>query len=460
MRRQVPPLLMGRVKAPLDGKEKDLVKVEVADISAVRKKIHIHVPAEVVTEEVDKAYRALKRSVKLRGFRPGKTPRHILERYYGDRVRYDVTTKLIQETYPKSLQEKSLTPVSQPDIEDVEIRAGEDFQYTAIVEVKPQVEVSDYVGIEIEKQKGVPITEEKVQGRLDEIREMFARLEDLEEDRPVQEGDFVLVEHQVLMNGEPLTDKGPQEEVLELNPDRVEEWLLKAVVGMRLGEETEAPHTFASDHPDQRVAGKEGTIKIMIKRIQKKILPDLDDSFAQRLGEYTTLEELRAKVREELEEGERQRMRSALDEAIMDELLQRHSFEVPETMVELQIQQMIQNTRRRLVAQGLTLEQAGHSEEQMRVQYRDAALKAVRTALILEGIAKQEGMEVTEEDLGEAYQKISQRTGQATEEVKKVYEDPAALDALKGNLIEEKTLDFLREKAKMKRNRAAGKEKE
>jgi trigger factor len=424
------------------------VKVEVEQLSGVKCKLSIEIPAKKVTEALDRAYQDLRRKVKLKGFRPGKVPRSILERYYGDRIQYEVTQTLIQESYPKSLEEKDLSPVSQPDIQDVQFRPGEDFRYTAVVEVKPRIDLQDYSDLSLEPRE-VHVTDEDVETRIQEIRERFATLEDVEEDRPVQEGDIVLVEHRALWQGKPVEQGAPKEQMLELRSDRTEETLLKALVGRRPGEEVEVPHTFPEDFPVKEAAGKEGSLQITIRKIQKKVLPELDDEFAKRLGPYEDLEDFKAKVRQDMEEAERERIRSEMNEALIQQLLDRHSFEVPEAMVEAQIQEMIQNTRRRLAAHGMTLEQTGQGPEQLRVRYRPTAEKAVRTSLLLEAIALKEGIQVTDDDLQKAFERIARRTGQEVDQVRRFYEDPAAKASLEESLLEEKTLDFLRQGATM-----------
>jgi trigger factor len=289
---------------------------------------------------------------------------------------------------------------------------------------------------------------------------MFARLEDVTEDRPVNEGDVLLADHRWFVDGEPLGNGAPQEEMLEVRPERVGDELFKALLGLRPGDETRIPRKFSADHPDQKVAGKEGELHLTVKNIRRKILPDLDDSLAQRLGEYATLEDLKKKVREELEEAGRQRTISEMNEMLIEQLLERHPIEVPETMVELEIQRMIRNTQQRLAVHGLTIEQSGSTPEAMGVRYRGSAEKLVRTGVILESIARQEGIHVEEQDLNDAYKKIANQTGRDLKGVKGLYKDTAAIEAMKETLLQEKTLDFLRDKANIvEKGRAVRKSK-
>ncbi|MGQ9654869.1 MAG: trigger factor [Thermodesulfobacteriota bacterium] len=425
------------------------MNVQVEEISSVKRKLHIVVPAEVVTDEFDRAYRELKRTARVKGFRPGKAPRSLLERFYGDLVRREVIGKIVEETYSKSLEENGLQPVSRPEIEGEDIRAGEDFSYTVVVEVKPQIHVSGYLGLELVREDP-QVTEEQVQARLEEIREMFARLENVEEDRPVQEGDFVLIEQTMLMEGRDAPDKRvPEERMLEVKPGQGDEALIKALIGLRVGGQGEVPQCFPPDHRDSGLAGREGVLGFVLKAIRKKVLPDLDDAFAQRLGEYQTLEEFKARVRQEVEEEERRRIRSSMNQAIIDQLLEKHDFEVPEAMVEWQIQAMIRNVGRRLAVHGLTMEQAAGGPGEMRARFRDPAVRAVRTTLILEAIARQEGIEVSEDEMEEAFRSISLQTGRSIQQVREMYEDPDALAPLRASVLEDKALDFVRERAKM-----------
>jgi trigger factor len=425
------------------------VKVEIEEISAVRRKLHVQVPADEVTAEFERAYRKLQRTARVKGFRPGKAPRSLLERLYGDQVRYEVTSQLIQETYRRSLDQNDITPVSQPDIGEVDVQSGADLHYTASVEIKPQVRVADYVGLEVESEP-VQVTDAQVESRLEEIREMFARLEDMEEGHPVAEGDFVLALHRVVLAGQAQDAQGPEELMMEVRPQRMEEALFKALVGVGVGQTVTVPHRFPEDHPDPKLAGKDGALEVTVKAIRKRVLPELDDAFAKRLGEYETLDALRVKVREELEEGERRRIRSAQNESVIDQLLKANPIEVPEALVALQIEEMLRDARRRLAVHGITLEQAGGDSQQMRERYRDPAVKAVRTSFILEAIARQEGLEVTQEALEAVYERLARQSGRDIRQIREMYREPDAMASLKGSLLEEKALDFLIERATIK----------
>lgn len=434
------------------------MKVEIEELDSVKRRIRVEVPARRVDDALEKAFRNLNKRVRIKGFRPGKAPRSVLERYYGDRVRYEVSTQLIEETYSKSVEEKALKPVSQPSIEEVQLKPGEDFRYTAVVEVKPQIEVSDYLGLELPAQPS-QLDESAVEQRLEQIREAYAKLVDIEEDRPAGEGDVIVVEHTLMMEGESPEGQNPQEQLVELHPDKVEEKFLKALCGMRKGEETVVTHRFPEDDPNPKLAGKEGRIRIRLKAIKRKELPPLDDELAKKVGDYESLHALRERVRQDLEEAESRRQRSAIHEAIIDELIKRHPIEVPPSMVELQIRDMIQALQRRMAAQGATLDTSEENIQRLRQRFREAAVRAVRASLLLEAVAEKEGIEVTDEDLERAFEEIARRTGRSSSEVRALYKDPSALESLKANVLEEKTLDFLRDHAKMKEEKRTTKRK-
>ena len=424
------------------------MKVEVEEITSVKRRISVQVPAENVTEEIENAYKDLKKTAKIKGFRPGKTPRSILERFYGDQVKMDVTSKIIQDTYSKSLVEKDITPVSQPEIEDIHLEPGEDFTYTAVVEIKPVFDVTGYTGLELKKEEA-DVTDEKVNERLEETRTMFGRLEDIAEKRPVADGDYVLIERRVLLEGEPLEDQQSQEQVVHLAENEIAEEIRKALIGAQIDEEKIVAYKFPANYPVAEAAGKDGETALKVKSIKARVLPDLDDEFAKKLGEFKSLDELKAKIKEDLEQEENQRIKAAQDQAMIEQILKTNSFDVPDSMVELQIDEMIRNTERRLTMHGMSLERAGADLEKLRDDYREQAVNAVKASLVLEAVAKKESIEASNQDVEDAFQRISERTGRTPNEIKELYKEQSRIQYLKDSIIEENTLDFLRKGAKI-----------
>ncbi|MEJ5378435.1 MAG: trigger factor [bacterium] len=425
------------------------MKVQIEEISQVKRKLQVELPAQVVIQELDKAYQDLRKNAHLKGFRPGKAPRSILERYFGEQVKEQVSSQIIEDSLGKVISEHQLRTVGRPLVEEVDLTPGQELRFTATVEVLPTIELKDYKALEV-PQMDFQITDEEVSARIDEIREMFAKLEDLEEDRPVQEGDFVLLSHRFSVEGQLQGHESGQEQVVELKEGALDERIYKAVLGLRPGQEVQVPHRFPQDHPDNRLAGKEGVLEIRVGKIRKKVLPELDDSFARRLGEYSGVEELRAAIVRELEEERRKELEAQAKQAIVEQLLKLHpEFEVPESLVELEIRSMLQEARRRLVVHGVKQEETTALLAQMKDKYRDSAVRSVRSTLILQAIADKEGLEVTDEIFRNGMERIARETGRDLSQVKEIYQRPEAKESLLLSLREELALDFLRQGAKM-----------
>lgn len=424
------------------------MKVQIEEISGVKRKVQVELPAEMVSEKLEQAYKDVGKNAHLRGFRPGKAPRAILERYFGQHIKDQVSSELIEESFGKIISEHDLRAVGRPAVEEVDLKPGQDMRFTVTVEVIPSIDLKDYKGLEL-PQTELQVTDEEVAARIDEIREMFAKLEDVDEDRPTQEGDFVLLLTRFLVEGQLQGPEGGQEQVVELRQGALEDRIYKAVVGLRSGEEVQVPYRFQENHPDSKLAGKEGILEIKLGKIRKKVLPELDDGFARRLGEYAGLEELRAGIRKELEEEARRKIEAETKEAIVDHLLKLHEFEVPESLVSFQIESMVREARRRLVVHGMREEETKALTAQMRERYRDSAVRSVRSSLILQAIAEKEGLEVTEEILRKSMERIARETGRDLSQVEKIYQRPEAMESLKESVREELTLDFLKQGAKM-----------
>jgi trigger factor len=424
------------------------VKVQIEEISGVKRKVLVELPAEVVSEKLEQAYKDVGKNAHLKGFRPGKAPRAILERYFGQHIKDQVSSELIEDSFGKIISEHELRAVGRPAVEEVDLKPGQDMRFTVTVEVIPHIDLKDYKGLEI-PHKDVQVTDEEVSARINEIREMFAKLEDVEEDRPAREGDFVLLLSRFLVEGQVQGPEGGQEQVVELRQGALEDRIYNAVVGLSSGEEVQVPYRFQENHPDRRLAGKEGVLEIKLGKIRKKVLPELDDGFARRLGEYAGLEELRAGIRKELEEEARRKIDSEIKEAIVDQLLKLHDFEVPESLVSSQIETMVREAKRRLVVHGMREEETTALMAQMRERYRDPALRSVRSSLILQAIAEKEGLEVTDEILRESMERVARETGRDLSQVKKIYQRPEAMASLKESVTEELALDFLKQGAKM-----------
>ena len=422
------------------------MNVNVEDISSIKKKVSIEISEDQVTKEVDSFYRELGRKAKIKGFRPGKVPRNILERHFKDYVKAEVVQKLVQDTYPTALSETNLHPVSNPMIDPGDLESGKPFQYSATIEVKPEIKLEEYLGLNIEGKKE-EVKDEEVEERLKGLQNLHANLKTIQEARPIQNGDFVIVDYEARMDGKPLEEGKAIDLTVEVGSGRFIPAFEEKLIGLRLEEEKEIEVSFPEDYGYKKWAGKTISFYVKIKEIKEKILPILDDEFAKDLGDYSSLEELKDKLKQEIEREKKLALERQLKDQMVDTLLQKNTFEVPESLVEEQTKALVSDTKLRLATQGIKIDTLGISEEKLQEDYREAAMRQVRTFLILEKIAGQEGITVTDEEVEDRFREISERTHQKFDVVKRYYEKNGLIPEVKAGIMNEKTLNLLLEKA-------------
>jgi trigger factor len=422
------------------------MKANVEEISSIKKKMSIEIPEDQVTKEVDSFYKDLGKKAKIKGFRPGKVPRSILERYFKDYVKAEVIQKLIEETYPEALSETNLHPVSPPAIDPGEFNEGKPFQYSAVIEVKPDIKLEGYTRLKIEGKKE-EVKEEEVEERLKALQNLHSNLKTISEVRPIQNRDYVIVDYEASMGGKPLEGGKAIDFTIEVGSGQFIPTLEERLIGLKPEEEREIEVSFPDDYGYQKWAGKTISFHVKIKEIKEKILPPLDDEFAKDLGDYSSLEELKSKLKGELEKEKGLALERQLKDQVVDQLLEANPFEVPESLVEDQAKALVSDTKLRLAAQGVDLKRLGIAEEKLQGDYKATARKQVKTFLILETIADQEGITVTDEEADDRLKEISERMHQKFDVVKRHYEKNGLLPEVKAGIIHDKTLNFLVEKA-------------
>jgi trigger factor len=424
------------------------MNVNVEDISSVKKKVKIEIPVEEVTREVDSFYDELRKKAKIKGFRPGKAPRNVLENYFRDYVKAEVTQKLIQETYPAAVSETHLHPVSEPAIEPGELGYGKSFQYSAVIEIKPDIKIEGYIGLSIHGEKE-GAKEEEVSERLKELQTLHANLKTITEARSIQKGDYVIIDYDSKMYDKPLEEGKAIDYTVEVGSGQFIPAIEEKLIGLKQEDESEIEVPFPEDYGYAKWAGKTISFHVKIKEIKEKILPPLDDEFAKDIGDYPSLEELRLKLKTDIEGVKELVLKRQLKDQIMDQLIQATPFEVPETLVQGQTKALVSDTKLRLATQGMALKNLGVSEEKIQEDYKEIAKRQVQTFLILEKIASQEGITVSDEEAEDHLKEIAERAHQKFEVVKRHYEKNELIPDLKAKILSDKTLDFLLEKSKV-----------
>jgi trigger factor len=425
------------------------MKVTVEDISTVKKKLEIVIPQEKVTGDIEAAYNALRKTAQIKGFRPGKVPRTILERLYKNQVENEVTSKLITDSFPMAIEEQRLEPVGVPAIEKGQLNSNGDFTFSVTLEISPHIELQAYIGMEIEKEE-LSITEDMVEERLRQIRDAHARLQTVEEDRPLKEGDMAVIKYQGYENDKPLAKVANENFPVLLGQNRFIADIEKELVGVKKNEEKSVEVTFPQDFGNTLVAGKTILFQIKVIEIKEKILQDLDDEFARDLGgDFPTLQDLKDKLKEQITNEESRRIEQKMYDEVRQKLIESHEFELPRNLVDLQSKRMMTDLENNLRQQGLNFESAGIVPESMAERYQAIAEKQVKATLLLRSIAEKESIVLEEPELNEAFEKISSQVGQNAQYIKEFYNENNMMESLRARLLEEKTLKFIVEGAKI-----------
>lgn len=420
------------------------MQVSVEKLSPVLVEFQIEVPAETVKEEVERAYKTLQRTARVRGFRPGKAPRDVLVHVFGERVAMDVTQRLVDATLPKALSEKNVQPLSQPAIEPQKLESNSSFHYKARFEVRPEIEKVDYEGIEA-KRPATTVTDAMVDAELEALRKVHASLVQPEPARPAKSGDIVTLNVSVDIDGKHIDDAGADGLQVELGSGQLLRGLEEGVEGLSIGEKKDISLTLPADHPRAEFRDKPAVFHVEVTDIKERQLPALDDEFAKDVGEFETLDALKEDIRKRLGQELERKAADAVAEQLVLGLCQKNPIPVPSSLVEQQCrvteQEMVLAARR----QGRTL----RVDERLHAQiHADAEIK-VRAGLLMAEIAKLENVQVTDEDLEKGYAELAEQTGKQVAKIKAEYRDPKRRDMLVAMILEDKILDIIESKAKI-----------
>ena len=425
------------------------MQINVETLSSIKKKINFTIPAQQVSAEVDKAYAEIRKHAAIKGFRKGKVPMGLIEKHYGDKMADDVLKSLVNDTYFKALTEQGLNPVSYPTIESDPLKPGEPFSYSATVEVFPEIEVKDYLGLEVVKEI-LAQDDSAVTARLKEMQESMSQLGPAPEGHAAAKGDFVIFDFLGTLDGVPFEGGDAEDFQLELGSGRFIPGFEEQLVGMDAGSKGTVKVTFPENYGSELLAGKPAEFAVTIKEIKVKELPELNDDFAKEFGEFDTLDELKQKLAELQQAQEERRVETELRERVIKALVEKHELDVPEVMVDRQVAMMLENSKQRLASQRLSLEMMGLTDEAYKVQFREVAREQVKGSLLLDAVAEKEKLEVTDADIAQQVAEIAQGTKQDPAQVANLYQtNQRAKENLVAQLREDKAIKFLLERAQV-----------
>ncbi|WNG29022.1 trigger factor [Cystobacter fuscus] len=424
------------------------MKVQVEELSPIEKKLSIEVDTARVAEELTRAYSALGKQVKLPGFRQGKVPRRILEQRFRERVEDDVIQRVVQSAWLEAVRDHKVEAVAPPQVTNNSgLKTNAPFTFEARVEVKPQVEAKDYQGLPLTRVDS-QVTDAEVDERLEQLRQNMARLDAVEGRDIAQAGDFATVDYEALVDGKEFPGSKAEGVTVELAPGELVESNVAALEGAKVGETRELDYTFPADYRVEDVKGKTAHFKFHVKGLKKKIVPELNDDFAKEAGETQSLAELRTKIRTDLELNKKNRVLGEERAALIKALVERNAFEVPKSMVERTIDQMLEQRLRAMARMGMDPRRLNLDFARLREELREEALQEVRGALLFESIALKENLKTTDEDVEKKIAELAKEANQSIDVVRKYFKGPEERQGLSLRLREEKTIEFLKAQAK------------
>jgi trigger factor len=411
-------------------------KTNVAELNGSRRRIDVEIAAPRVQAELDRAFTLVGRQARLPGFRPGKAPRRVLERMFGDDVRREVLGRLVQETFNDAVDEHGLDVVGHPEIDAGGLVAGQALQYTATVDVRPVIDLASLPALEAERPE-VAVGDEDVERVVESLRESVAQLRPIEDRSVVEAGDVVTINvTSRLDGGEPMTREGV---LVEAGGGSFPLALERQLVGQQKGRRVSITVPYPEDYGNGALAGKAAEMDVEVLDLREKELPPLDDDFARDHGHADSLAALRERLRGDLERQQTERADAQVRESLLEQLIAGTGFEVPTSLVDRRCDAILMTLDVRL-PEGAERDQA---LEQLRERLRPRAEHEVRADLLLDAVASREGLEVSDEDVTREIDAMAAQEGQARERVRSLYERPEARDALRARLRRQRAMEHV-----------------
>jgi trigger factor len=420
------------------------MQVTVKDVSTVKKILSIEVPEKDVVQELDNAYKTLKKNAKIKGFRPGKAPRSVLERYYKQDVHHDVTSKLLQDSFIAALKETDLSIVGQPQLDPPKLDEKGPYKYEATVEIKPELGELDFKGLKLQKNL-YEVSDEEIETQLKMLQKNLAKREPIAEERPVQENDFVSIDYEGFQDGQSFVETQKTNNfTMKVGAGSISKEFDEQIIGMQPGESRELQVKFPEDYFNAKLANHEITFKVTLNEIREEKLPEIDDAFAKQLGQYENLDAVKKAITDNLTQGYDKRAEHELNEQIFEALIAKTEFELPESMVEYELEGIVEEAEKSFAYYNKSMEEAGLSKEKLSEQYRGTAEKQVRRHLILSQIVDQEKLTLADEELEKGFEEIATNVNQPAEQIRSYYQQNSdKLEIFKHTLLEKDAIKLI-----------------
>ena len=425
------------------------VVINMEELSSVKKKVSFEIPWNEVKSELDTVYKEVGKKAKIKGFRQGKIPRKVLEMHYKEQAETETINNIINKFYWQTLEEKKIIALSRPDINQDGLKQNTNFSFSVSFETEPDFEPKGYKGMELEKEI-ISVTATDREKRINEIRQMFATMEEVVDERPVQKGDFVVIDFAGTYNGESPQELKSDNYLLEIGSQRFITGFEEQLIGMKKEETKTIKVVFPEDYHEKKFAGKEIAFEVTIKSLKEKKLPEFNEEFIKNFNKYNSLEDLKNDIQKSLEEESQRISEIKLQNRITELLLNENSFEAPPSLIERQIFYMMADTQRRMTSAGMDEKNALELSFNMHDKFKDDAAKIVKSFLLLKKIAQKESIVIEDSDAEKHIEELAVKYGKDYELLKKAYENEEKKENLKVEMVQKKEFDFIEQNANIK----------
>lgn len=432
------------------------MNVQVEDLGKNMVKLTVEVETETVDAAIKSAYNKQKNKIAIPGFRKGKVPQAMIEKMYGPEVFYeDAANIMLQTQYPAAVEQSGVDIVSRPTIDVTQIEKGKPFIFTAEVAKRPEVTLGKYNGVTVTK-IDTSVTDEEVDAEIEQQRNINARTVTIT-DRPVKEGDTAVIDFEGFVDGVAFEGGKGENHPLEIGSHSFIDTFEDQLVGKNSGDEVEVNVTFPEQYQAEELAGKPATFKVKINEIRAKELPELNDEFVQDVSEFDTMAEYREDTKKKLQERKENAAKGTKEDEAIQKIIDKSKMEIPEAMIDMQAENMVEEFAQRIAAQGMSFEQymqfSGMTIDKMKEQVRPEALQRIQSSLVLEQIAKEENIVASDEDVDAEVEKMASMYGMKAEDLKN-YMGDSEKESMKRDIAVKKAVEFVmanvKERAKAK----------
>jgi trigger factor len=427
-----------------------MMQVSIEDINSVKKTLHIEIPQETVVQELDKAYNKLRKKAKVKGFRPGKVPRSVVVRLFKKDVHADVTSNLIQSSFMDALKETDLKIVGTPNVDPPKLEDTGPYRYDATVEISPELEDIEYRELTL-KRTNYRVLDEEIDAQLKMLQKNMAQHEKIAEERPVQKDDFVLIDFEGFKDGRPFAETAKTENFnMKVGEGPIIKEFDDHLLGMQAGDKKDFEVKFPQDYFNKKLTGLAISFQVTLHEIREEVLPAIDDVLAKKAGKYESLDEVKKAISDNLEQGYKKRMEQELHEQIYQELISRSDFEVPDAMVDMELEGIVEEAERSFAYRNVSMEDIGLTRESIAEKYRDTAVRQVKRHVLLGKLIDQESLTVSDDELEDGLQEMADSFNQPLEQIKNYYDqNKDKIEYFKHTLLEKKAIKLIIESSKI-----------